>query len=118
MGNGALPHGPSYRAHPQLYRTRSADPHHLRRMTGVKQTYPAQRTFTVGDDPTATRSVLSRSGRQFALMPASLIIFPHTPSWTLMKSPSSSGVLENPSKPTFLNFAWASGLSMTRAARH
>ena len=22
MGNGALPHGPSYRAHPQLYRSR------------------------------------------------------------------------------------------------
>ena len=21
MGNGALPHGPSYRAHPQLYQT-------------------------------------------------------------------------------------------------
>lgn len=29
-----------------------------------------------------------------------------------MKAANSSGVLENPSKPTFLNFAWTSGLSM------
>src|SRR5262249_3672475 len=29
-----------------------------------------------------------------------------------MKAPNSSGVLENPSKPTFLNLAWTSGLSM------
>jgi len=69
--------------------------------------------ITVDDDPIATRGVLSRSGRQFALMPASLIIVPHTPSWTLMKAPNSSGVLENPSKPTVLNFAWTSGLSIT-----
>ncbi len=25
MGNGALPHGPSYRAHPQLYHERLAE---------------------------------------------------------------------------------------------
>jgi hypothetical protein len=29
-----------------------------------------------------------------------------------MKAANSSGVLENPSNPTFLNFAWTSGLSM------
>jgi hypothetical protein len=51
--------------------------------------------------------------RQSALMPASLTMLSHLPSWTFMKAPSSSGVLENPSKPTFLNFAWTSGLSMT-----
>jgi hypothetical protein len=29
----------------------------------------------------------------------------HLPSWTFMKAPNSSGVLENPSKPTLLNLA-------------
>src|SRR6516225_4363856 len=45
-------------------------------------------------------------------MLASLIIFPQWASCALMKSPSSSGVEENPSKPIFLNCAWVSGLSM------
>jgi len=38
MGNGALPHGLSYRAHPRLYRTRSTDVRHQCRITEVKQT--------------------------------------------------------------------------------
>ena len=41
-------------------------------------------------------------------MLASLIIFPQRASCALMKSPNSSGVEENPSKPIFLNCAWVS----------
>ena len=45
-------------------------------------------------------------------MPASLIILLHLSSWTLTKSSSSSGELENASKPSGAIFALVSGLSM------
>src|SRR5215471_15524337 len=48
---------------------------------------------------------LTRPERQSSWMLASLIIFPQRASCALMKSPNSSGVEENPSKPIFLNCA-------------
>src|SRR5262249_38088172 len=47
-----------------------------------------------------------------AWMPASLTIFPHLPSWTLTKSSSSLGELENASKPTLPRLDFPSPLSM------
>src|SRR5215469_15108830 len=55
--------------------------------------------------PVDTFAGLTRQERQSSWMLASLIIFPQRASCALMKSPSSSGVEENPSKPTFLNCA-------------
>ena len=37
MGNGALPHGPSYRAHPRLYRSVSAVLSELRLLLEVNR---------------------------------------------------------------------------------
>jgi hypothetical protein len=45
-------------------------------------------------------------------MPASLIIFVHFSSWTLRCASSSSGELENASKPRAAIFALISELSM------
>src|SRR5262249_23199771 len=45
-------------------------------------------------------------------MPASLTILPHLPSWTLTKSSSSLGELENASKPTLPRLDFTSLLSM------
>src|SRR6266545_675200 len=45
-------------------------------------------------------------------MPASLIILPHLPSWSLTKASSSADELENASKPTLPRLDFTSGLSM------
>jgi len=55
--------------------------------------------------PVDTLASLTRQERQSSWMLASLIIFPQRASCALMKSPNSSGVEENPSKPIFLNCA-------------
>src|SRR3990167_9136075 len=46
------------------------------------------------------------------LMPASLIILPHLPSWALTKSSISFGELENASNPTLRSRDFTSALSM------
>ena len=39
MGNGALPHGPSYRAHPRLYLSGEAMAASLRQLLGEQRKY-------------------------------------------------------------------------------
>src|SRR4029453_11575524 len=49
MGNGALPHGPSDRAHPRLYRTCRPSMSALRPLPGAKRTLRGHRRMTASD---------------------------------------------------------------------
>src|SRR5260370_26763230 len=67
MGNGALPHGPSYRAHPRLYRNRPSAMSALQPLSGGKRTHCGHVATAVFDPYRTSRphsitsSAMSRS---------------------------------------------------------
>jgi hypothetical protein len=66
MGNGALPHGPSYRAHPRLYQMRSVSMSAIAPLLGAKRTQRGHHQIDV-NDPERTR--LTARGQSVNIAP-------------------------------------------------
>ena len=73
MGNGALPNGLSYRAHPRLYRLRHAAMFAVRSLSGEKRTFRGRRVSEANyPSPARNRSktatTLRRSSRNRSIL--------------------------------------------------